>query len=703
MFRIAEVGAEGLQRFTGSQLKLSTDNKVWLVVGKNLDSNQSDSNASGKTGFFNIISFVLMGDIPGKGSEILNIGQKTLQGKGWVKLVDNKTGAVLLVSREFTKTGPKLRVELNNEVLCDSVGVKKTQPVLNKIIGVTDDTKESFKAFLNTVYLTFDYVKGFADVDTTSADRVNLLTKYLSLDKIDVALKAVRESRKGFELSLASERSALAEVESSIGSDGNDIYKRCQNTGVQITRLKIDIDGLQKEYLALPDVEKLLQEELVLNQELGALERRERKELDPIRLEFDMLEKRLAELPELKKQRDNCKKNIGDVKAINVTIVDLSKKLEEKQTNKSNCAVEAQNAKQQIERLNAVGRGYKCPDCGSNLLLVGNTLQHFDKDSHEQQVNLLVSQQKAYLDAVKKQGDDILKVRDAIEKQNTFLRESQIAQREYDTLMEKINKFSDGSIKLQELSDKGEKLSDELRIVRAGIIAKLDKLKSKGDVTALQIQRDSLKSDIDSCSRLLKQSEINLKGLQAIKNQVEAALKRKKSIQDKINELLLYVSRHDLAIRELPRFRMSELNKAVPQLEILANDNLSLMGVPFRIKLELKVDEGRNSIDFPIDVCDEEGRWRNFGTFSGGERQRIALACALAQRTLAQSAGGFLLDFVLMDEVFDGLDTLGREMLLRYLTEKSAQYFIITHSLLNDMVTDKIEIRRENGVSSFSV
>jgi len=117
----------------------------------------------------------------------------------------------------------------------------------------------------------------------------------------------------------------------------------------------------------------------------------------------------------------------------------------------------------------------------------------------------------------------------------------------------------------------------------------------------------------------------------------------------------------------------------------------------------LKVDEGRNSIDFPIDVCDEEGRWRNFGTFSGGERQRIALACALAQRTLAQSAGGFLLDFVLMDEVFDGLDTLGREMLLRYLTEKSAQYFIITHSLLNDMVTDKIEIRRENGVSSFSV
>jgi DNA repair exonuclease SbcCD ATPase subunit len=68
---------------------------------------------------------------------------------------------------------------------------------------------------------------------------------------------------------------------------------------------------------------------------------------------------------------------------------------------------------------------------------------------------------------------------------------------------------------------------------------------------------------------------------------------------------------------------------------------------------------------------------------SGGERKRTELVMLFALNDLVTQRSRFIPNFIILDEVFDGLDTEGLlsvQQLLQTLVERIPRVFIVTHS-----------------------
>lgn len=73
---------------------------------------------------------------------------------------------------------------------------------------------------------------------------------------------------------------------------------------------------------------------------------------------------------------------------------------------------------------------------------------------------------------------------------------------------------------------------------------------------------------------------------------------------------------------------------------------------------------------------------RDYQTFSGGEKRKIDLALALAQRDLALSISGTSSNILILDEIFDNLDETAISSVSNMFSKVSTEIdsmFVITH------------------------
>lgn len=96
---------------------------------------------------------------------------------------------------------------------------------------------------------------------------------------------------------------------------------------------------------------------------------------------------------------------------------------------------------------------------------------------------------------------------------------------------------------------------------------------------------------------------------------------------------------------------------------------------------------------------------RPYENKSGGEKQKIDIAIQLALRKMMMKLSGFSCNILVLDEVFDGLDSKGCELLLEVLTDDFTDLesmFVITHhSDISIPYDNKITICKEiNNIST---
>jgi DNA repair exonuclease SbcCD ATPase subunit len=148
------------------------------------------------------------------------------------------------------------------------------------------------------------------------------------------------------------------------------------------------------------------------------------------------------------------------------------------------------------------------------------------------------------------------------------------------------------------------------------------------------------------------------------------------------------------------QFRMFLANKSLGVIEYHCNRYLQEMGVDLIVKVEgfkvLADGQIREEITFKIIRNVVE---RNYKSFSGGERGRLLLSSILANRHLINEThpyGG--LDFLSIDEVFEGVDSEGLMTMLESLKLLQIPVLLITHVTVeeNDNV---LTIVKENGTS----
>lgn len=145
--------------------------------------------------------------------------------------------------------------------------------------------------------------------------------------------------------------------------------------------------------------------------------------------------------------------------------------------------------------------------------------------------------------------------------------------------------------------------------------------------------------------------------------------------------------------------------QAVPAIEAEANRVLARLGgkverVELRTEKETKKGEARDALE--IVCCTSDGD-REFFTFSGGEKTRVEIACALGLAHLLGSRRGADLQFLAFDEP-EGLDQQGTEALAEILKEieqagVETVMLVSHHESLRDQFDTSILVEADAGGS----
>ena len=95
--------------------------------------------------------------------------------------------------------------------------------------------------------------------------------------------------------------------------------------------------------------------------------------------------------------------------------------------------------------------------------------------------------------------------------------------------------------------------------------------------------------------------------------------------------------------------------------------------------VSLKVFFDKASEDLSVTICDKNGEETPIGTLSAGEQARIFLSLALGSIIATRSFRGWHSNLFVLDEVFDMLDRIGREVVYGLLHEMAKQFNLCTY------------------------
>lgn len=177
------------------------------------------------------------------------------------------------------------------------------------------------------------------------------------------------------------------------------------------------------------------------------------------------------------------------------------------------------------------------------------------------------------------------------------------------------------------------------------------------------------REDVTAADRAVRDVEYRLKTLERDEQQVKDIAIQAEAKRKELQEL-------DLMYREFSEFDKFVAQKLTPQLSEITSDIVSAM-------TDGKYDRVTFDEDYGIEVFDSTDEKFPLETFSGGERDAIALAARLALSRMIGSQAANPPSFLVLDEVFGSLDAERRERVLTLLGQHSHEFFrqmfVISH------------------------
>jgi len=222
----------------------------------------------------------------------------------------------------------------------------------------------------------------------------------------------------------------------------------------------------------------------------------------------------------------------------------------------------------------------------------------------------------------------------------------------------------------------------------------ISKIKSKliDLESTLKSKEDELKNLKPKDNRdAIKKLELDIDNEKLTKAKYE---KLRSEIGDKIYERNQWIT-------NFKQFRGYLANQSLEIIEFHCNRYLHDMGSDLKVKLEGFKTLANGSIKDEITAKVVRGVDRSFSSFSGGERGRLLFASILANRHMINQThpyGG--LDYLCIDEIFEGVDSLGLKHLLKSARSLEISAHIITHVSDEDVSDDILTIVKENGKST---
>ena len=429
----------------------------------------------------------------------------------------------------------------------------------------------------------------------------------------------------------------------------------------ELTQLLEDVGGFDKQTEKLQGKIETVDEQIVYEKETRFQELKD--ELEAIQTTIDDLNEELSVDEEtLKEATDTLtqmRKRLGKLNVDEQEVIELTdkrdsfnKKIEEK-AEKKNLLL------RKVSRMKAAIAGsVACPNC-QHEFVAGDE----DVDVKAQRKLIKINKKKA----ANINTDDLLSKRDELveklDKKTAELREAATVQRKADRAKDTVVRMTKNV----------KNTKERIEILNSRLDKLNDFQENSENIRLLSKKKTTLESELDD------------------------VLCKKTTLIKRIEILNFW--KINLGLKG---FESWLINKVLVDIEGNVNFYLNKFNVDFEVKINgYKTLKGGDTVEqIDVLVSKDGGEWRNFKRFSGGQRQRVNVCGILALQkliNLSSNSGG--LDFIGLDEFFEGLDLEGQMDVLPILEASQVTSLVISHHNNDIGATNQIQLDINDGES----
>lgn len=345
-----------------------------------------------------------------------------------------------------------------------------------------------------------------------------------------------------------------------------------------------------------------------------------------------------------------------------------------------------------------------CPSCQHNFVLDGDLDKiQANKEKTEElkaKVDLIIKKKESLLTRAK---DKIEEIEEEISKINTKQSEQDSKKNKLSATInsctESLNKIKKElgkkELELDSIDLKEEKRKTSIKNSKAS----LEKIDT--DIKAINETIDLKKEKIELIEEQKNQLKVksNKETIKNLKIDLQQYNTQFKESQIAVLKVQQDLDKKKEWIENFKQFRMYLANQSLSVIEYHCNRYLQEMKSDLVVKVEGFKFLADGSIREEITCKIIRNIERNFNSFSGGERGRLLFASILANRFMINEThpyGG--LDFLAIDEVFEGVDSEGLISLIDSAKLLAIPVLLITHVSMEES-ENVLTIVKENGVS----
>jgi DNA repair exonuclease SbcCD ATPase subunit len=652
-------------------------------------------NGSGKSFFFDSICLGIFGTTPRKKYKtfIRDTPKKCATGIIKIEFKIDGSDDIYRIERIFGKgkglhlfkNGIEIKFRLSSLV----------QEEIEKIIGM------NFKTFLNVCYFSQGDIGKFLISD--SGDRINTITDISDLTAFDRARKSSIAELKNYELKLKGLRSKLSVYNDIVATVDlkklsklkrmyetvySDASNRIGRVNYNLVSIKEKIELLNKKESLRKECDQIIDKYDLIKREYGKNTRYwKTKIIDSI-----PLIKKIKDISECCKGADGIENEINDIK----------KKIAKLQKLNAKADAEIGLHEKSIKTLtNAVRlKGKRCHYCHS---LVGEENMNYITEHTKvlggeiKKLELMSEQRENKIEAYEQK---IKKLNKQFNKFNLLIKKSENLQR----------KIKDSHSAFLEISGvkkryKAEKVNivNELRAVKARLKNINKDIKDYDEFNVAEF--DDIELEYNKIEKQLSDAESKIKIIKYKMGQHNNAYRKAKRIEKKIEA---YDSRFNYIrwwIDNYPIIKLEIINDVIPFIESENNKYLSKILPGKFVKYILNTDRKNNKLDIIINDY-ENGKSRAIEGFSGGQRERMALATYLALNKLATIKSGKRINFLILDEKFVGVDAMNIPQVISLLADESdsRKIMVISHAeKIESGFKQIVYVNNKKGVTGFEI
>jgi len=431
----------------------------------------------------------------------------------------------------------------------------------------------------------------------------------------------------------------------------NDFYKQTKNI---ISELEKDILVKENELKNLQSKVDIYKESLVDENNISSIIVEHQKEINNYKEAIIQLQ--AIPKPDLSKYHD-----------LEVKISDANNHFSVTEINRNNAMNNYSRDKKIIETpfiFNKPKADTNCPDCNTPLVVRGKQLFHLE-DTSAQELQ------------AKEEYDKL------IEEAEIRMSESLKLINKYDQELTKRQQVKNLEIKLIEQKKKDFKDYDDAQV-------------KINDYNRCLITRNINMQNLQT--QLVNNSHVQLKIKDVLKDAVKIKTE-KTCLEDELNTVKLCST--IFAPTGAPAYIMDSI---VTSFNDAVSEYVQLIWPSATYSLQThKMNSDKTVVAKFSEELVINGKSRSIGSLSGGELRSLSLALDFAILDVLAAQYGIALNPVILDEPFDGLDSIGREIVIDLLQviAKKRQIIVVDHtSEAKTLFTDIVRVEKKSGISS---